>query len=475
MKKLTKLFSGLGVFLALSSAASAMEVSFEQDSSLPVVYLNVAVKAGAVTDPKGQSGLTNFLGEMLLRGTKTRTKEQIDLALDQMGAKLEVEVRAEALIVRGAVLKAQLAPFLALMGEILTQPSFNQKEIKKLKSEIISELEEEMGHDPSLASRNFTQFLFRDHPYGKPILGTQKDIRALNLKRIQAHYEKIFRDSLLLVVGSGDATPEEVKAWADTLVGPQSSIGQNSASTKPSESTEVSSPNSAESSTEKSEIFRVLPPSNSPHRRLLIVDKDVTQTQINGGQIGIRMTDPRFFPLYLANHAFGGGSFSARLMKEIRVAKGWSYGASSNFRHGLQPRSWMFHLFPKLSDTVNALAYTIKMVEDLQKNGITADEFDFAKRSLVNSAGFMYDTSKKRVENKLLERTLELPDGFMKTYGPELEKVQLVDVNSDLSDYLQPDKMAISVLGPADKLKADLAKATGVAESAIVVWPYTHE
>ena len=67
--------------------ASAVEVTFEKDLSLPLVYINFAVKAGSVTDPLGQRGLTNFMGEMLLRGTQSKTKEQIDLALDQMGAK----------------------------------------------------------------------------------------------------------------------------------------------------------------------------------------------------------------------------------------------------------------------------------------------------------------------------------------------------------------------------------------------------
>src|SRR5688500_1513374 len=104
-----------------SGHLQAAEVSFEKDPKLPIVYLNAAFKAGAVTDPASQSGMTNFMGEMLIRGTKSRTKEQLDLALDQMGARLEVETRAEALIFRGAVLSSQLEPFLKLVTEVLTE------------------------------------------------------------------------------------------------------------------------------------------------------------------------------------------------------------------------------------------------------------------------------------------------------------------------------------------------------------------
>src|SRR5581483_4258277 len=103
----------------------------------------------------------NFMGEMLLRGTKSKTKEQIDLALDQMGARLEVEARAEALILRGSVLASQLDPFLKLVSEIVTEPSFPENEIRKLKSEIVSGILEELGNDSGLASRRFNTFLFR--------------------------------------------------------------------------------------------------------------------------------------------------------------------------------------------------------------------------------------------------------------------------------------------------------------------------
>src|SRR5258708_7877020 len=84
--------------------ARAIDVTFERDTTLPIVHINLAVRAGAVTDPPGEFGLTNFMGEMLLRGTRTRTKEQIDLTLDQLGAQIEIEARAESLVIRGAVL-----------------------------------------------------------------------------------------------------------------------------------------------------------------------------------------------------------------------------------------------------------------------------------------------------------------------------------------------------------------------------------
>ena len=188
------------------------------------------------------------------------------------------------------------------------------------------------------------------------------------------------------------------------------------------------------------------------------------------------MTDPDFFPLYLGNYAFGGGSFSARLMVEIRVKRGWSYGANSAFRQGPSARSTgKSHLFPAEKDTAAALAYTLQMTQDLKDKGITGEEFEFAQRSLVNSAGFLYNTPKKRVENTLLERTLDIPDGFMKNYGPELQKVKIEEVNAALKSFVQPDKLAIVVLGTAKNLKESLAKSAAIPVEQVEVSPYTSD
>jgi zinc protease len=443
--------SGFAALLALSFSLSsyAAEVSFEKDPSLPLVSINVAVKAGAAADPDGQLGLTNFVGEMLLRGTRTKTKQQIDIALDQMGAQLAVETRAESVIIRGSVLARQLDPFLALLTELVTQPSFPEGEIRKLKSEIISGLLEEQGNDGRLLSRRFNRFMFQDHPYGKPILGTIKDVGSLNRQKALAHYDMLFRDANFLIVGTGDADAAKISTWGQAL---------------------------GEARSGGSPILIVALPQNAASRRLLIVDKpDRTQTHIRGGQIGVRMTEPTYFPLYVGNHAYGGGGFSTRLMVEIRVKRGWSYGANSYFRQGRQPRSWEFYFFPATKDTPDALAYGLQMIEDLKAKGLTQEEFEFSKLSLVNSDGFRYNTPEKRVENKLLERTLDLPDGFMKTYADNISRLSLSEVNNALKDFFKPETMSIAVLGTAKELKSKLAKAADVEESAIIVVPYTHE
>lgn len=449
MISLTKVASLAFTLTFSCSAMAAVEVEFERNTDLPIVDINVAIKTGAVSDPIGQSGITNFMGELLLRGTLSRTKEQIDLELDQMGARLDVETRAESMIFRGSVLSSQLDRYLKLVQDILTRPSFPETEIAKLKREISSSILEELGRDPSLNSRRFNNFLFQKQPYGNPILGKVKDIEKITSAQLKAHYDRLVREKLLLVVGTGDTSESQIQRWTEAVANLRKG-GQDAAV--------------------------VEKPKNPPKRRLQIVDKPGrTQVQVSGGQVGVKLTDQEYFPLYVGNYAFGGGSFSSRLMKEIRIKRGWSYGAGSAFRHGLQPRSWQFSFAPASKDAAPALAEGIKLVEALRDKGITQEEFDFARESLINSAGFTYNTPDKRVENILLERTLKLPDGFMKTYADRISRLSLAEVNSALKTFLKPEEMTISVLATAAELKSQLAKAAGVPENEVVVVPYTQD
>ncbi len=438
--------------LGFTSSSYAVDTRFENDSSLPIVYLNVAVKGGAANDPAGKSGISNFVGEMMMRGTKTRTKAQIDEALDQLGASLNVETRAEALIFRGHVLSAKLAEYLEIVQDVITNPNFPEKEIRKLKSEVASELLESRGKDSTLGKIFWEGFLFEGHPYGKPILGKTKEIEGLKRSDLLTQYANLFQDRNLLVIGSGDAEASFISAWANR-------IGEKR-------------PNGAGENP-----IRVSDAPKPPEKReVLFIDKpDRTQTQLYFGQVGLRFTDPGYFPVYLANHVFGGGSFSARLMTEVRAKRGWSYGAYSYFRHGIRPRSWQAYTFPATKDTPSAIALVDTMLRDFQAKGITEEEYQFSRDSLINSAGFSFNTPGKRVENLLLEKTLGLPDGFMKSYAENLAKTDRAGVNAAVKQFLRPDKMKVLILGTAKDLKSKVAESLKVSESEIKVVPYTKE
>lgn len=438
----------ISLILSLSSA-HATEVIFEKDNSLPIVYINAAFKVGAAHDPLDQSGLAHLLCQMMLRGTTTKTKTQIDEAIDQLGARLECETRAESIVFRGAVLSGQFQKFSELFLDILSHPTFPDSELVKLKAEVTSKILEQQGKDNTLAKRHFDSWFFGTHPYAKPIIGKLKTIPNITSSSLRSVFDKWIHAGTLLIVGTGDVDQSEIETFSRQVV----------KNRPPKESPPF-----------------IEAPSIAAKQRVQFIDKpDRSQTQINVGQLGIKLSDSKYHALYLANHAFGGGSFTARMMTEIRVKRGWSYGAYSYFKDASQPKLWQYYLFPASKDTLSALKVSLDMVKEFQKSGITQAEFDSAKRSLVNNAGFNFNTPLKRVENTLSERLLGLKEGFWKDFGNELSDLSIGEVNSAVSSFIKPDQLSISVLGTASQLRAGVAKTLGIDEKEIQTVSYSED
>ena len=198
-KIITKTAFILGALL-IPELSHALEFYFEKDSSLPLVYVTAAFRGGSTQDPDGKSGLSNLMGEMMLRGTKNKTKQQLDVALDQLGGALEFETRSEFVAFRGAVLSENLKPYLSLLAEVLTAPSFRGQELEKLKKERISQLSDQLARDRDLIRLRFEQTLFQNHPYGRPSAGKIKDIRNVSANDLQNQYQKLIAESTLVML-----------------------------------------------------------------------------------------------------------------------------------------------------------------------------------------------------------------------------------------------------------------------------------
>ncbi len=445
-----KMILSLPLLFISTLSANAAELYFEKDPSLPLVYVTAAFHGGSTQDPDLKSGTTDLMGKLMLRGTKNRTKSQIDLALDQMGGAIEFETRAEFIAFRGMVLSENLSAYLGLLSEIITAPSFRAKELEKLKKEQTSQLLDELNQDRSLVRLRFDETFFRGHPYSKPNSGKIRDIQSLGVNDLQKQYQKLINASNLVLLGAGDTDRSKFEEFVEGVSKVRTGSG-----------TLVTVPEFA----------------GAPEKlRVVIFDKpERTQTQVLIGQKGVSFKTPDLDALQIANHAFGGGGFQARLMIELRVKRGWTYGAGSNFKLGSTPHSWKVGFFPKNADTPAAIREALKMIGDLKQNGITEAEFDSAKKSIVNSAGFSYNTPQKRLENRLTEVIFGLPEGYFTGYADRISKISREQVNSALSRFIEPDHLMVGLVATASTSRSAIAKELGIPESGIEIQNYQKE
>lgn len=448
LKHLNRFFYPTLMFVFfLVHSAHAISVSFEEDSRIPMVELALWLKGGAAQDPPGKEGLTNFMGWSLIRGTTHYKKAELEKRLDKLGAAIYIDTRPDGMIIRSSVLSDKLPEFLDLLKEVVTAPAFNATELTKLKEEIKGIILEKRGKDNELARYWFDRLFFAGHPYSYSVRGTLKSLASFTVADLNKQYRKIFQPDYISVVGAGMADTNLVKAWANRL-------GTSLKSTGP--------------------LDEILSPEKLHHDyQVVLIDKPaLTQTQILIGLPGMHPKNPDYDAIELGNEVFGGGVFTSRAYREIRLQHGWSYGARSFFRHGKYARNWNLFYFPANKDVAESLVYAMGMLEKVKKEGVTKEEFREAQNGMVQAAGFNYNTPGKRVENKILEQMWDLPTDYFKTTGDRLSKLNLEEVNRKFQTFIQPDKVMILILCTAKDLKQKIADGLKMDASKIKVIAY---
>ena len=416
--------------VVMKTLPTGQKLILAEDKSLPVTHVYAVLKSGSIWDPPELEGITSLMGEMLMRGTQTRTREQLRDELDQLGAEIDIDVGHENITVVGQTLTRNLDPFLVLFSDVILHPKFDPKEVEKLKREAISDLKQMRENDQALVGRFFVRQLFKAHPYGMSPDGRESTIIRMTGKKIQEFYKKHFHAENIFFAAAGDlegaSLSQKIEDYFKSLP---------KGSTLP-----FSYPKS--------------PKLEGKH--ILLVDKPArTQTQIMIGHIGIDVLNPDFFPLIVANNAFGGG-FTARLMHEVRVKRGWSYGAYSWFRPRKQPGEFGMMAFPATQDTVDTLSLMLSLYEAYAKSGLTQEEFERSKSNLINEFAFKIDTARRKVGQILMIELMGLPKDYLETYRDKLKAVTLEHVNHAIQKYSDPKNLMVTIVCTAKDIQPKL-------------------
>lgn len=413
----------------------------EEEHALPIVHVGVSLRTGSLHDPRGLEGTVRLCARMLRMGTRKLTATQLEERIDAMGAHLGVGCSPSYLHIGGLVVAHNLEKFVALLGELLRAPAMRAGDLARVKRETLAELTSLCDDDRSLAARHFRAFAFGNHPYGRPIVGSDQSVRAIARAHVLAHYEKHFVSENAVIGFSGAITEARARALVDKHL----SLPRGRA---PGE--------------------RVPAPRLPKGRRVLIVDKpERTQTQILIGTLGTHASDADHVPLQVANVVFGG-LFTARLTREVRSKRGMSYGASSSLGHDRQRELWSMWTFPSAKQARECIELSLRLMEQWVDGGVTASELRVAKGFLEKSHAFEVDTAQKRLDQRVETEVFDLPADYHSGFTKRVHAVNVSVANAALQNRLSHDDLAIVVVATAKDLRAELAKLPRVRSVEIV-------
>jgi zinc protease len=402
----------------------------EESHALPLVHFQVVIPEGSLLDPVGREGLTRLSARLLRRGTRLRDAQAIEEAIDSLGAELSIDTTPSFVRIAGSVIKRSLGPMLALVGELLREPSFPEAELAQLKRESLAALLELTDNDAGLCATHFRRALFRGHPYARSALGTRASIESIEHAEVVARYREGLARQARFVTLAGDVSAAEAEALVKEHL----------------------------DSAEATRTARTAPPQPSARegRHLRIVDKpERTQTQIQIGSLGTHPHDPDHTALLMGNAVFGG-TFTARLMRAVRSERGWSYGASSRLAIDRVREAFSMWTFPAAKDAAACIALELSLLAEWIEGGIREDELAFAKSYLVKSHAFSVDTADKRADQALDVWLYDLPPDYFSGYTARIAEVTTEQVKQALTRRLSPKDLVIAVLATEPDIGAEL-------------------
>ncbi len=417
--------------------ADGVRVLVEESHALPLVDVQLVLRTGSVHDPEGLEGLTRVAWRLVRMGTKRLRGPEVEEAIARLGARLSIEVSTSYVAVHGAVIRRNLEPFLELVSSLVREPAFRATDLTQVRREMLAELVAMRDNDRALAGRAFRRFLFEGHPYGRPVTGTEGSLRRIRRGDVAEAYDRFFLARNMLLGVAGDVDRPEVERLVGRFFSdlPRGRVPKE----------------------------RVPAPKPKRGRRILVVDKpDRTQTQLFIGTLGVKAGDPSYYPLVVGNAAFGG-TFTSRLMQEVREKRGWSYGAYSRLGSDRQRDAWYMWTFPGADQVVDCIRLELDLLDDLVGRGVSAGDHRFARRYLVHSHCFDVDTAPKRLEPRVDEDVYGLPSGFYQDYERHVREVTRNEANEALARRLSAKDVAIVLTATAKPLLPQLESLPGVS------------
>jgi zinc protease len=408
-------------------------VIIEPSPDTPLVWFEVAIRGGAAADPLGVEGLHRHAALLARRGAGALDRAALDDQLDGLGAALDIGVSRDAVSLSGLALARHLDRVIDLAADVLAAPRFDADEHARLLRETPQVLDEVRDDDGALATRWFDWLCCPGHAYGRTSLGTEASLGRIERAAAIALWKReVVADNLVIGL-AGDVDEASAARIVTRLTERLPRTSQR-------------------------EVSLVVPAAPAG-RRLILVDKpDRTQAQLRIGHLTARYGDPDSVELAVAEAVFGG-MFSSRLMQEIRVKRGWSYGAGCALRRSRLPHWIEIWMAANIEIAGPAVALTLELYADYAANGPTDEEVDFARSYLVGAMPFHVATARQRMQLAVRDAVFDLPTGYTARLPEALATLAASDVRAACRRQLHPDAAVTVAVTTADLVGTALAES----------------
>jgi zinc protease len=401
------------------------------DSMIPMIRVRGLIHAGSLGETRDESGLAYLCANLLrLGGSVITPATEMNRQLEFAGATLESSAGRDYASVSLLTLRKDRDMGIRFLSEILLQPAFAEEPLSQRKTEILDGLRRQNDDPVEITRREFRRVLFGDHPYGRDPLGNEKTVPTFDREDLIRWHKAWYHPDRTILCITGDFQRGEMLELIQKHLGgwPRGNVP-------------VKDP-------------EVLP--SSAVGKNFFISKDLNQSTVRIGHLGIARNNPDKIPLEVLNFILGGGGFSSRLFNRVRTESGFAYTVVSEFEESLLTGQFLAFLQTKSGNTAKATQLTQKIIREMaEETNITEEEVNLAKQSKLNDFVFEFETP---ADSAFLSAEIEyfgLPGDYLETYRERLSAVTLEDVKRVARKYLKPEEETLLILG-APEMRDDL-------------------
>lgn len=407
---------------------NGLEVIVVENNKLPRVSYSMTLKNNPLIEGQ-QAGYVDIAGDMLSRGTKTRSKADIDAEVDFIGAQLSSY--------SGGVFASSLTKhkeaLLELATDVLYNPVFDEEEFEKLRTQYLSGIQTEKS-DPNSMAANVAKVINYgpSHPYGQ--VRTESTLQNVKLKSCKEYYNDYFKPNNAYLTIVGDVTAAEAKADAEKYFGSWSKG-------------EVPTNNYG------------MPPSPVETNVAFVNKEAAVQSVINiTYPVDLKPGSDDAIAASLMNSILGGGIFSGRLMQNLREDKAFTYGARSRLSTDKLVGEFVAFASVRNEVTDSSVTEFIYELERMITEEVNEEDLQLAKNSNAGAFARSLESPQTLARYALNIVKYDLPKDYYETYLEKLEAVSVADITAMAKKYIRPNNANIVIVGNKDEVADKLKK-----------------
>jgi predicted Zn-dependent peptidase len=385
------------------------------------VAVGVWVETGSRYENPGRDGVSHMIEHLVFKGTATRSAEDIAITMDSVGGQMDAFTTKEHTCFYVQVLDEHLPLAVELLTDILLHPLFNADEIEREKSVVLQEIKMVEDTPDDVIHDIFADQVWRDHPLGRPILGTRDTVTGFSREAVLGYFEEEYTPPRIIIAVAGNVTHDQVL----DLFG----LGFNGF-------------------TRAATSHVGVPPKLAPG--INIVNKTLEQVHLVMGFPGLHQSAPERYALFLLNDVLGG-SMSSRLFQEVRERQGLVYSIHTGVQAFVDAGTMYVYAATDAQNFSKVLKATLKELRALKADGIKPEELKRSKDHLKGSLMLSLESTSSRM-NRLAKHEMNL--GSFLTLDQmiaSIESVRIEDVQALIGSILDEDRLALTTLGPLDR------------------------